>query len=79
MEYTFEWDSSKAETNLKKHGISFEEAATVFYDTSALEMKVKKHSQIETRWIFLGCSVANRLLVVGISKNLQGFYFCVTP
>ncbi|MDD8016872.1 MAG: BrnT family toxin [Bacteroidota bacterium] len=63
MGYTFEWDANKAETNFRKHGVSFEEVATVFYDTSALEMVDKKHSRSESRWIILGHSVANRLLV----------------
>ncbi len=64
MDYSFEWDSLKAETNLKKHGVSFEEASTVFYDTTALEMSDERHSRDETRWILLGSSFANRLLVV---------------
>lgn len=64
MDYIFEWNQIKAELNYKKHGISFEEATTVFYDSNALEMKDEKHSQFERRWILLGYSVAKRLLVV---------------
>lgn len=64
MDYAFEWDPIKAESNFKKHGVSFEEASTVFYDTSALEMIDRKHSHSEKRWILLGASFENQLLVV---------------
>lgn len=64
MKFAFEWDSHKAEINLRKHGVSFEEAATVFYDSSALEMADEKHSTVERRMILLGYSLAKRLLVV---------------
>ncbi|RPI71859.1 MAG: BrnT family toxin [Desulfobacteraceae bacterium] len=60
----FQWDLQKAETNTKKHGISFEEAKTVFYDEKALLINDPDHSEIEDRYILLGMSHKIRLLVV---------------
>lgn len=60
----FEWDSNKNETNKKKHGISFEEAATVFYDTEALVIEDTEHSEEEERFLILGLSSKTNLLVV---------------
>jgi hypothetical protein len=61
---TFEWDVQKAKTNLEKHGIRFEEAASVFFDARALEMPDPEHSLKEQRTILLGYSNIPRLLVV---------------
>lgn len=63
-EIKFEWDDKKNETNKKKHGISFEEAQTVFYDTEALLIDDPEHSQDEDRFIILGYSSRANLLVV---------------
>lgn len=60
----FEWDEAKNETNKKKHKISFEEAATVFYDEEALLIDDPEHSQEEERFIILGLSKTANLLVV---------------
>ena len=60
----FEWDKHKAALNKRKHGISFEEAATVFYDEDALEFHDPDHSEDEDRFIMLGLSFKTRLLVV---------------
>ena len=60
----FEWDSRKAEENLAKHGVSFVEAGTVFYDDSALFIVDPDHPPGETRFIILGRSAQMRLLVV---------------
>ncbi len=60
----FEWDKAKAAVNKKKHGISFEEAQTVFYDEHAIEFFDPDHSEEEDRFIMLGLSFALRLLVV---------------
>lgn len=60
----FEWDENKARINRKKHGVSFEEAETVFYDTSALVIDDPEHSDSEDRFIILGMSGSARLLVV---------------
>ena len=60
----FSWTPSKAITNLKKHGVSFEEARTVFFDDYARFMADPEHSDEEDRFILLGFSVRLRLLVV---------------
>ena len=60
----FEWDDQKAASNLKKHGVSFEEAATVFEDTEALVIDDPEHSEEEERFIILGFSLRANLLVV---------------
>jgi uncharacterized DUF497 family protein len=58
------WDPVKASANLAKHGVSFEEAATVFRDPLLLVIPDVAHSQEEQRWIALGRSVQQLLLVV---------------
>ncbi len=60
----FEWDENKNETNKKKHRVSFDEAATVFYDEEALLIDDEGHSQEEERFILLGFSKRANLLVV---------------
>jgi len=64
MPLSFEWDESKAKANLAKHGVSFEEASTVFGDPLALTIPDPAHSQVEDRWIVLGRSHQRKLLVV---------------
>lgn len=61
---SFEWDDKKAESNFKKHKISFEEAQTVFFDTSARMIFDPDHSEQEDRVILLGLSSLLRLLVI---------------
>ena len=61
---TFEWDKEKNPSNQKKHGISFEEAQTVFVDENALLIHDPDHSGEEDRFILLGLSAKVRLLVV---------------
>jgi len=61
---TFEWDAAKASVNQKKHGISFNEAKTVFYDENAIIIHDPEHSNDEERFVLLGLSVASRMLVV---------------
>jgi uncharacterized protein len=63
-EISFEWDGQKAWSNEQKHGISFEEAETVFYDENASLSYDPDHSQTEDRYILLGMSFSPRLLVV---------------
>lgn len=63
-EIIFEWDENKNAINKKKHGISFEEAKTVFYDVEALLIDDPEHSQDEDRFIILGFSNLANLLVV---------------
>lgn len=60
----FEWDDTKADSNLHKHGISFAEASTVFYDPHALLIDDKAHSYDEDRFVILGLSAAARMLTV---------------
>ena len=60
----FEWDDNKNIINKRKHGISFEEAATVFEDGNALLINDPEHSEDEDRFILLGLSASLRLLVV---------------
>lgn len=64
MEYRFEWDQTKARANLAKHGVSFEEAATVFRDPQMVSVYNGEHSDTEDRWATLGISGIGRLLVV---------------
>jgi len=60
----FEWDDRKNAQNRRKHGISFEEAQTVFFDERALLIADPDHSEHEERFILLGLSSALRTLVV---------------
>lgn len=60
----FEWDPAKAAANLRKHGVSFDEAQTVFEDDEALLIPDPDHSKGEERFILLGLSSALRVLVV---------------
>jgi len=69
MYFKFEWDSIKAENNLKKHGISFSEAKTVFLDDYARTKTDPDHSIMENRFIIEGMSNYNRLLVVSFTER----------
>jgi uncharacterized protein len=60
----FEWDNRKNTQNRRKHGISFEEAETVFFDEQALLIADPDHSEHEERFVLLGLSSALRTLVV---------------
>lgn len=60
----FEWDENKNNINKQKHGISFDEAQTVFYDEEALVIDDPEHSEEEERFIILGLSNKANLLVV---------------
>lgn len=60
----FEWDERKAIANVKKHGVSFEEAKSAFYDERARLIDDPDHSEDEDRFVLLGLSSAQRLLVV---------------
>jgi len=60
----FEWDERKSAANLKKHGVSFDEAKSAFYDDHARLMDDPDHSEDEDRFILLGLSSALRVLVV---------------
>jgi len=60
----FEWDPQKAKSNLKKHGVSFEEASTAFQDTFSLTIDDPLHSMDGERVVLIGMSNKNRSLVV---------------
>jgi len=62
--YHFEWDPRKARQNLKRHGVAFGRAATIFLDRSALSEFDETHSEAEERWITLGLDHTGVVLVV---------------
>ncbi len=64
MSLIFEWDPKKAKINITQHGISFDEASTIFRDTMSVTITDPLHSQDEERFVLLGYSCKNRLLVV---------------
>ena len=63
-ELWFEWDERKNRENQRKHGVSFEEGRTVFFDEGALLIADPDHSESEERFVLLGLSSALRSLVV---------------
>ena len=65
----FEWDSNKAATNLVKHGVSFEEANTVFDDPLYVDFYDLDHSDDEHRYIMIGMPEQNRLLLVAYTER----------
>ena len=68
----FDWDKSKALLNKKKHGVSFEEAVTIFYDEDALEFHDPDHSESEDRFIMVGLSFKTKILVVSHCLRQSG-------
>jgi hypothetical protein len=68
----FKWDPAKAASNVRKHGIAFAEACTVFEDEEALVLPDPDHSFDETRWVLLGMSGAARVLVVVHCERADG-------
>jgi len=60
----FDWNAAKAASNIKKHGVSFDEAKSVFFDENAKVIHDPEHSSDEERFIILGLSVGARMLVV---------------
>jgi uncharacterized DUF497 family protein len=60
----FEWDEAKARSNAKKHGVTFEEAASVFGDPLALTLNDPDHSRRENRFLTFGVAGSGRLLAV---------------
>jgi uncharacterized DUF497 family protein len=67
----FEWDDKKANHNLKKHDVSFEEGATIFNDPGIATISDPDHSEAEERYISIGVSVRGRLLVVVHTEREQ--------
>ena len=68
---TYAWDARKAAANLRKHGVSFEEAATVFLDPGAWTFYDPDHSEAEDRFITVGFSASQRLLFVSHADQDQ--------
>ncbi|KOP22946.1 hypothetical protein AMR41_29130 [Hapalosiphon sp. MRB220] len=69
MELKFEWDDRKAESNRHKHGVSFEDATTVFNDSFAYIFDDEWHSVAEQREIIIGHDPKNRLLLVCFTER----------
>jgi len=69
MALEFEWDPAKAEPNLKEHGVSFDEATTVFRDTLSITIADPDHSDSEDRFIDIGMSHREQLLVVSYTER----------
>ena len=70
--FKFEWDDAKAASNLQKHGVSFDEALSVFGDASALTFSDSDHSESEDRSRTYGISNKTRLLVVIHTERRSG-------
>ena len=71
MGLTFEWDRRKATSNLKKHGVSFEEAASAFADPLSLTIANPDHSEDDERFLLLGVSYRGHLMVVAHTENRE--------
>ncbi len=69
MRLRFEWDKNKATHNLQKHGVSFDEASTVFRDPLGRIFDDEDHSQLEAREIIIGHSVTGRVLLVSFTER----------
>ncbi|HVE59241.1 MAG TPA: BrnT family toxin [Pyrinomonadaceae bacterium] len=69
MKIEFEWNEEKAELNMKKHGVSFDEAATVFDDLFNVDFHDPKHSIEEHRFLIVGESNLQRLLIVSYAER----------
>jgi uncharacterized protein len=65
----FEWDSKKATTNIRKHDVTFQEAATVFGDPLAVTFEDPDHSVDENRQITFGMSIQKRFLIVSHTER----------
>ena len=69
MALEFEWDEDKAASNLRKHGVSFDEASTVFADPLAAIFDDEEHSQDEIREIAIGHSILQQLMLVSFTET----------
>jgi len=68
----FDWDDAKAAAHLEKHGVSFEEAVTIFADRNALDGRDVQHSFVEPRRLRVGCSGLQRVLTVAYAMRSSG-------
>ena len=71
----FQWDEKKERANVEKHGVSFQEATTVFGDPLAATISDPDHSHGEPRFITIGHSSSNRLIVVSHTEEGENFRF----
>ena len=69
MALSFEWDEDKAASNESKHGVTFDEASTVFADPLAVIFDDEEHSEDEIREIIIGHSILERLLLVSFTER----------
>lgn len=69
----FEWDPDKADSNLRKHGVSFDEAATAFADPLSLTIPGPDHSSEEDRFVLMGETYHGRLIVVVFMERGERF------
>ncbi len=69
MDLTFEWDDEKSKINYKKHGVTFEEAKTIFNDQFAITIPDPEHSLSEERFLNIGLSSNNKILVVWYTER----------
>ncbi len=67
----FEWDPAKAASNIRKHGVSFDEAVTVFKDPLAFIFDDETHSEMEHREIIIGMSALRRMILVCFVERLE--------
>ena len=72
MVFEFSWDDRKAAANLRKHGVPFHEASTVFDDPLAITYPDSEHSTGESRYVTFGLSASGRILVVSHSEINSG-------
>jgi len=70
-DFGFEWDDAKAQSNLRKHGVSFDEATTVFSEWGAPINGDVEHSTDEDRFIIIGMSERDRLLIVAFTYRTE--------
>jgi len=64
LRYSFDWDSTKDQQNIRKHRVSFRQAATIFRDPNQLSIYDQEHSQNEERWITMGIDSTGVVRVV---------------
>lgn len=76
MRYDFEWDSRKAKSNIRKHKVDFERAATIFRDPNLLSIPDEEHSESEERWLTMGLDETGILLVISHTFKHSGAKIC---
>jgi uncharacterized DUF497 family protein len=72
MDFLVEWDPQKARANRRKHGVSFEEAATLLGDSLSATLPDPDHSEREDRMLILGRSAAGRFLIASATERSDG-------